>query len=232
MKFEMSATVGKALKRQIKRSPLIAPSILSADFGCLADEIREVEKACCDWIHIDVMDGHFVPNLTIGPTVIRSIRKVTKLPLDVHLMIEEPIQYLKDYRDAGSDWITVHAEAASDIDSTLRAIQKLGAKAGISIRPKTDIRRIFPNLSRVDLVLVMTVEPGFGGQSFMPEMIEKVRALRPIFSGLISVDGGIGPKTAKLAWEAGADVFVAGSAIFGTPKRKKNVDALRRSILV
>lgn len=205
----------------------VAPSILSADFSRLAEEIEAVEKAGCDLIHVDVMDGHFVPNLTIGPPVIRWIRKTTQLPLDVHLMIEEPIQYVQDFRKAGSDWITIHVEATAKVRQTLDRIKKLGAKAGISLRPKTPLSQILPFLSLVDLVLVMTVEPGFGGQSFMPEMMQKVKELRPQFSGCISVDGGINPETAQAALQAGADLLVAGTAIFGEKDRGRAIEALR-----
>ena len=208
----------------------IAPSILSADFSKLGAEIADVEKAGCDAIHVDVMDGHFVPNLTIGPPVIRWLRKATRLPLDVHLMIEEPLRYLQDFREAGSDWITIHVEACKDVAGTLKAVKTSGAKAGISLRPKTPLDQIQKFLPLADLVLVMTVEPGFGGQSFMPGMVEKVRKLRPIFSGMISVDGGINPQTAKTAGEAGANVFVAGNSIFGAADRKKAMEELRRSV--
>ena len=208
----------------------IAPSILSADFTRLSEEIRDVDQGGCDSIHVDVMDGHFVPNLTIGPPVIRWIRKATKLPLDVHLMIDEPVQYLSDFRNAGSDWITIHVEACRDVAGTLAKIRSLGAKAGISLRPKTNLSTIEPFLKLVDLVLVMTVEPGFGGQEFMPNMLQKVRALRPQFSGLISVDGGINLETAPKAAQEGADVFVAGSAIFKESNRKGFIEKLRRSI--
>ena len=214
----------------IKKDALIAPSILSADFSCLASEVKEVEGAGCDLIHVDVMDGHFVPNLTIGPVVIGWIRKTTQLPLDVHLMIEEPARYLAEFRNAGADWITVHVEACRDVRATLEQVKRLGAKAGISLKPKTPVSVIRPYLTELDLVLVMTVEPGFGGQDFMPEMIEKIKELRPVFSGLISVDGGIGPKTIRMASDAGADIFVAGSAIFRAKDRKKQIAELRRLI--
>ena len=209
------------------RKIYIAPSILSADWGRLAEEIRDVEKGGCDSIHVDVMDGHFVPNLTIGPPVIRWIRKVTKLPLDVHLMIEEPLHYLNDFKKAGSDWITIHVEAAREVDKTLKAVKAAGAKVGLSLRPKTGLQEIEPFLKQLDLVLVMTVEPGFGGQAFMPEMLEKVKALRPKFSGLISVDGGIQAENAGRAVRAGADILVAGTSIFGKPDRGKAIGALR-----
>ena len=205
----------------------IAPSILSADFGHLADEIRSVEASGCDIIHVDVMDGHFVPNLTIGPVVIRGIRKVTKLPLDVHLMIEDPIKSIADYRKAGADWITVHVEAASDVKLALQTIRQLGAKAGISLRPGTSIDKIYPFLDLLDLVLIMTVEPGFGGQSFMPEMMDKVNQLRSRFQGLISVDGGVNAETAPICAAAGADILVAGTAVFGQQDRRQAIQILR-----
>ena len=209
---------------------MIAPSILSADFTRLGDEIREVDQAGSDSIHVDVMDGHFVPNLTIGPPVIRWIRKTTSLPLDVHLMIEEPIQSLKGFREAGADWITVHVEACRDVKKTLEQIRTLGARAGLSLRPKTDVKTLLPYLGLVDLILVMTVEPGFGGQEFMPDMLEKVRFLRKNFQGHISVDGGINSNTIRDAASAGANIFVAGSAIFKEKDRKKIISEFRKLI--
>lgn len=202
---------------------MIAPSLLSADFSRLAEEIRDVEKAGCDALHIDVMDGHFVPNLTIGPLVINAIRKVTKLSLDVHLMIDMPSRSLAEFRKAGADWITVHVEAEKDVRGVLKMIRASGAKAGISLKPKTAAETLFPYLSDLDLILVMSVEPGFGGQSFMPEMMGKVKMLRAKFQGLISVDGGIGAGNASQALEAGADILVAGSAIFGKADRTKAI---------
>ncbi len=209
---------------------LIAPSILSADFSKLGSEISDVDTAGSDWIHVDVMDGHFVPNLTIGPPVIQSIRKITKLPLDVHLMIEEPIRFVKDYRVAGADILTVHVEACKNVAQTLKEIKSLGAQVGISLRPKTNVTELDPYLSLVDFVLVMTVEPGFGGQAFLPDMLKKVTNLKSRFKGLISVDGGINLETAKKAALAGASIFVAGSAIFKEPNRKAYIDQLRQAI--
>ncbi len=206
---------------------LLAPSLLSADFSRLAEEIRDVEKAGCDLLHVDVMDGHFVPNLTIGPLVVKAIRKVTKMPLDVHLMIEEPVRFIAEFKKAGADWITIHVEAEKEVGKTLREIRNLGAKAGLSLRPKTPVQELYPFLDDLDLILVMSVEPGFAGQAFMPEAMEKVRLLRPLFSKLISVDGGVDPKTAPLALEAGADVLVAGSAIFGKKERGQAVAEFR-----
>ncbi len=206
---------------------MIAPSILSADFSRLAEEIRDVEKAGCDAIHIDVMDGHFVPNLTIGPLVVAAIHRVTELPLDVHLMIDTPSRYIAEFLKAGADWITVHIEAEKDIHGLLKKIREASAKTGLSLRPKTPVETIFPYLAELDLVLVMSVEPGFGGQSFMPEMMEKVKVLRSKFQGLISVDGGIGAGNASQALEAGADILVAGSAVFGKADRTNALQEFR-----
>lgn len=206
---------------------MIAPSLLSADFSRLAEEVRGVETAGCDALHIDVMDGHFVPNITIGPLVVAAVHRVTELPLDVHLMIDTPSRYIAEFRKAGADWITVHVEAEKDIRGLLRMIRESGAKAGLSLRPKTPVETILPYLPELDLVLVMSVEPGFGGQSFMPEMMDKVRVLRPKFQGLISVDGGIGAGNASQALEAGADILVAGSAVFGKSDREKAIQEFR-----
>lgn len=206
---------------------MIAPSLLSADFSRLAEEVRDVENAGCDALHIDVMDGHFVPNLTIGPLVVAAVHRVTELPLDVHLMIDTPSRYIAEFRKAGADWITVHVEAEKDIHGLLKKILESGAKAGLSLRPKTAVETIFPYLAELDLVLVMSVEPGFGGQLFMPEMMDKVKVLRSKFQGLISVDGGIGATNASQALEAGADILVAGSAVFGKVDRVKAIQEFR-----
>jgi ribulose-phosphate 3-epimerase len=209
------------------RKTLVAPSILSADFSRLADEIRDVEAGGCDWIHVDVMDGHFVPNLTIGPVVVRWVRKVTRLPLDCHLMIENPGKYLSDFKRAGADWVTVHYEAcAGNLDATLAELEKLGLKRGVSVKPGTPAEVLDPYLDRLDLVLVMTVEPGFGGQAFIEETLSKVSYLRKKFRGFISVDGGINAQTGRRALDAGADVLVAGTAIFGEKDRRRAIAAL------
>lgn len=211
----------------MKNKILIAPSILSADFSRLGEEIQDAEKSGCDMIHVDVMDGHFVPNLTIGPVVVKWIRKVTKLPLDVHLMIDEPSRYIEEFRKAGSDWITIHVEATHNVKETLAQIKSAGLKAGLSLRPQTPLSSLDPYLSQIDLVLIMSVEPGFGGQSFMPEMMDKAKALRAKFSGLISVDGGINTETSILARATGADILVAGTAVFGQKDRAQAIRALR-----
>ena len=202
------------------RSLMIAPSILSADFTRLGDEIRAVEAAGADVIHVDVMDGHFVPNITIGPLVVRAVRAVTDLPVDVHLMITDPDRYLKDFIDAGADWVTVHVEACVHLHRTLTCIKDLGRKAGAVLNPATSLTTLEYVLAEVDLVMLMSVNPGFGGQSFIPSAIDKIRRLRQMLDAVnpgagIEVDGGIGPATIGAVAEAGANIFVAGSAIYG-----------------
>ena len=199
---------------------MIAPSILSADFARLGDEISEVARAGADCIHIDVMDGHFVPNITIGPLVVDAVRKITDLPLDVHLMIENADQYLEDFADAGADWITVHVEACRHLHRTIQRIKELGKKAGAVLNPATPLNTLDYVLEDVDLVMLMTVNPGFGGQSFITSGIEKVRQLKEMIDrkGLsvgIEIDGGVSPETIGPIAKAGANIFVAGSAIFG-----------------
>ena len=213
----------------VKNRTLVAPSLLSCDFSRLKLEIEEVEKGGCDWLHIDCMDGHFVPNLTVGPVVVHWIRKSTRLPLDVHLMIEEPLKSLADFRKAGADWLTVHVEATRRMNETLDAIKTAGAKVGLSLRPATPVSALEPYLNKLDLVLIMTVEPGFGGQFFMPDMMEKLKILRPKFRGLISIDGGINPETAAVWLAHGADILVAGTAIFGEKDRARAIQTLRFS---
>jgi ribulose-phosphate 3-epimerase len=199
----------------------IAPSILSADFSRLGEEIAAVEAAGADWIHIDVMDGHFVPNLTIGPGVVRSLRKTTSLPFDVHLMIEHAEQYLDAFAGAGSDWITVHVEAAGHLHRTLARIRELGARAGVSLNPATPPALIEPVLPDIDLLLVMTVNPGFGGQQFIRAVLPKIAEVRKRIERLgrdiwLEVDGGVKVDNIAEIAAAGADTFVAGSAIFGS----------------
>ncbi|MCI5161997.1 MAG: ribulose-phosphate 3-epimerase [Candidatus Electrothrix sp. AX5] len=199
---------------------MIAPSILSADFSQLGDEIRAVEKAGAEVIHIDVMDGHFVPNITIGPLVVKAARQVTDLPLDVHLMISNPDSYIKDFADAGADWITVHVETCIHLHRTLNFIRTLGKKAGAVLNPATSLSTLDYVLEEVDLVMLMSVNPGFGGQGFIESTLEKCRTLRSMLDKVnpeagIEIDGGISPKTIGRMAEAGANIFVAGSAIYG-----------------
>jgi ribulose-phosphate 3-epimerase len=212
----------------------IAPSILSADFSMLGQAVEDVTKAGADYIHIDVMDGHFVPNITIGPCVVKDLRKTSKLPFDVHLMIENPDNYIKDFADAGSDIITVHAEACIHLDRTVQLIKSLGKKAGVSLVPSTHPDVLDYILPELDLVLIMTVNPGFGGQSFISSQLEKISILRKKIDAIgktidLEVDGGINAETAKLAVKAGADVLVAGSATFkgGRESYQKNMNLLR-----
>ncbi len=208
----------------------IAPSILSADFGRLAEEVRAVEAAGADAIHVDVMDGRFVPNITIGPPVVSAIRKVTKLPLDVHLMIVEPEKYVEAFASAGADTILVHAEACTHLHRVLQSIRKLGKRAGAVLNPATHESALAYVMDEVDQVLVMSVNPGFGGQSFIAEVLPKVRAVRAMIGKRnvdIEMDGGIAPGTIGRAAEAGTNVFVAGNAIFTAKDYAKAIAALR-----
>ncbi|MEM8664788.1 MAG: ribulose-phosphate 3-epimerase [Pseudomonadota bacterium] len=208
----------------------IAPSILAADFGAIAAETKDVAAAGADIIHLDVMDGHFVPNITFGPDVVASVRKATDLPLDVHLMIEPPEPFLEAFAKAGADGITVHVEATHHLDRALALLNDLGVKPGVAINPATPIEALTPVLHRVALICVMTVNPGFGGQSFLPNAAERLAAVRALIGErpiLVEADGGISAATAGPAHSAGADVLVAGSAIFGKPDRASAIAALR-----
>ena len=213
---------------------LVAPSILAADFSRLADEVRRVEEAGADWIHCDIMDGHFVDNISFGPMVVEVVRKQTKLPLDVHLMIEQADHYVPRFVKAGANSITVHveAEAKHDVAKTLQQIREAGCNVGLTLNPATPFDAVEPFLSRIDLLLVMTVHPGFGGQAFRPEMMDKVKrasAWQELHKAKlnIEVDGGINPETAAIAIEHGANVLVAGTSIFHTPDYAAAVRALR-----
>jgi ribulose-phosphate 3-epimerase len=210
----------------------IAPSILSADFARLGEEIKDVEIGGADYIHVDVMDGHFVPNITIGPLIVEAIRPITKLPLDVHLMIENPDQYIEAFAKAGADYITVHVEACKHLHRTIHFIKSFGVKAGVVLNPATPVETIQHVLSDVEMVLLMSVNPGFGGQAFIPEVTGKIKTLRRMIDekGLqveIEIDGGVNEVTGKLCIEAGATVLVAGSAIYNEKDRAKAIAALK-----
>lgn len=206
----------------------ISPSILSSDYGNLSSELKRMEACGADMLHIDVMDGHFVPNITLGAPIVKCIRKSSTLPFDVHLMISNPYKYIPDFVNAGSDIITFHAEADSDIEKTIDLILASGKKAGLSVKPKTPVEAVYPYLDKLSMVLVMTVEPGFGGQSFMEDMMPKVSAVRSEIDrrGLdvdIQVDGGINKDTISTAAKAGANVFVSGNAIFSSDNAEKTI---------
>ena len=210
----------------------VAPSILSADYADLKNEIEKVKVAEADMLHVDVMDGHFVPNISIGPPVVKSIRKATDMFLDCHLMISNPYDYVESFASSGADLISFHIESESDVEKTLEKIIDAGVKPALVIKPKTPAEAVFPYLEKLAMVLVMTVEPGFGGQSFMADMLPKIKAIREKANQvnpdlLIQVDGGIVPETAKLCIEAGADVLVSGSYIFGAENIEDAVNSLR-----
>ena len=213
---------------------IIAPSILSADFGRLNDEVKAVEQAGADWIHVDVMDGHFVPNITIGPAVVESVRKATELPLDVHLMVENADSYIKDFASAGSDIITVHVEACPHLNRTIQLIKEQKVRAGVVLNPGTFLSSIEEILHEIDMVLLMCVNPGFGGQSFISSMLDKIQNLNDVMSHYenpieLEVDGGIKTENARDIKEAGASVLVAGSAIFNANDYKKAIKSLREA---
>ena len=211
----------------MEKKILVAPSILAANFSKLGEEIKRAEDAGADMIHVDVMDGHFVPNITVGPLVVRDIKKLTVLPLDVHLMIKEPSRYVDEFIKAGSDIITIHAEAEKNIPDLLSRIRSSGVKRGISIKPKSGIDLIKKYLKDIDMVLIMTVEPGFGGQEFISDTLPKIKELRKIYDKDIEVDGGIDNVTAKKAVEAGANILVAGTYVFKAPDIKKAIKYFR-----
>ena len=213
---------------------LISPSVLASDFSRLAEEVNSIEKAGADLVHIDVMDGMFVPNITLGAPVIRCLKGKTTLPFDVHLMINEPIRYIDDFADAGADIITFHVEATDDVQKTIDKIHSCGCKAALSVRPGTPAEAVFPYIEQLYMVLVMTVEPGFGGQSFMPDMMPKIKKIKDEAEKRnpqlhIQVDGGIDDKTVSTAAEYGADVFVAGSYIFKAADRKAAIETLKNN---
>ena len=213
---------------------LVAPSILACDFGRLAEDVAAVSKAGADWIHVDVMDGSFVPNISIGPAVTRAVSEATELPLDVHLMIDEPDRYLEDFAAAGAGLITVHAEATNRLYRTVKRIAELGVRPGVALSPASPLALVEDVLDEVDMVLLMTVEPGFGGQKFIPGVLRKVRRLRTMLEerGLtmhVEVDGGVDRNTAGDVAEAGADVLVAGTAVFGAEDYAEAIEAIRRA---
>lgn len=213
----------------------IAPSILSADFSRLGEEVRAVEKTGADVIHVDVMDGHFVPNITVGPLVVAGLRKLTSLPLDVHLMIEKPERYIEAFAQAGSTWMTIHAEVCSRLSRMIKEIRKLKVRPGVVLNPSTPLKTLYPVLDEVDLVLLMSVNPGFGGQSFMPSTLKKIERLRKIIDQNqyileVEVDGGIKIENIGEVSRAGGDIFVVGTGIFKTENYKETMRKLRQEI--
>ena len=213
----------------------IAPSILSADFSRLKDEIQAVEAAGADWLHVDVMDGHFVPNITIGPVVVEWVRKVTKIPVDVHLMITDPDKYAPEFIKAGADWVSVHPETCANPNTTLRMIRDLGAKASIAVNPDIPLSRVERCFADIDMILMMTVFPGFGGQAFIPDVLPKIEEIRKLIDQrklpvLVEVDGGIKADNIDRVVQAGAEVIVSGSGIFKTPNYAETIRQMRRAV--
>ncbi len=213
----------------------IAPSILSADFSRLGDEVRAIEKGGADVIHVDVMDGHFVPNITIGPLVVQGLKKLTSLPLDVHLMIENPERYIEVFAQAGSDWITIHAEVCPNLKRMIKKIRQLNVRPGIVLKPATSLKTLYPVLDHLDLVLLMSVNPGFGGQSFIPSTLKKIERLRKMIDQNcyrleIEVDGGVKVENIKEVSKAGGDIFVVGTGIFKTKDYGETIRKLRLEI--
>src|SRR3989304_391374 len=213
----------------------ISPSILSADFSRLGEEVKRVEDAGADWIHIDVMDGHFVPNITVGPFILEAVRRVTSLPLDVHLMIERPEQYIPEFADAGADIITVHVEACTHLHRTIQAIKEKGKKAGVSLNPATPLVLVEDILNDIDLLLIMSVNPGFGGQKFIISVLDKIKRARQMIDkagskAYIEIDGGVKLDNIGDISFAGADIFVSGSGVFGTKDYKKTIEEMKRII--
>ena len=216
---------------------IIAPSILSADLWKLGQDVEEVAAAGADWIHVDIMDGHFVPNLSFGPAVVKSLKSHISVPLDVHLMVQRPMDFIESFAKAGSDFLTIHIEAQDDVKEALLMIKNLGVKAGLSIKPDTDPKSLTPFLNLLDLVLVMSVQPGFGGQGFLPSSPQQIKAVREIIdeSGrfvYLEVDGGINAQTAREAALAGANALVAGNAIFGAPNKAQALQEIRKSATI
>jgi len=213
----------------------IAPSILSADFSRLKDEIQSVEAAGADWLHVDVMDGHFVPNITIGPVVVEWIRKVTRIPLDVHLMITDPDKYAPEFIKAGADWVSIHPDTCADPNASLQTIRELGARASIAVNPDVSLEQVEACFPDIDMILMMTVFPGFGGQAFIPSVVPKIEAVRKIIderklTALVEVDGGIKTDNIALVVRAGAEVIVSGSGIFKTPDYAETIRQMHQAV--